>query len=270
MMKLCMMSMCMTGMAPAEIVEAAVACGMHGIDWVGTHDAKASELRRLSEDAGLAIVDHTSLLDGFIQRSPNWLDDVKSAVDFACELGVHFMMIPPFARVGQKDIAEGQHDWIGYFEAALPIAQAAGIQLTFEATGFTNSPISTAAEQLALLQAVPGLKLTFDNGNMTTAGQDPVAAWRLLKDHVVHVHIKDWKTSPTEIPNSEWKRCGKYFAESLIGEGDLDIPSTVKAIMNDGYDGWVNLECFSTTPELDHTAVMKRACAYLRGLGIAG
>ena len=270
MMKLCMMSMCMTGMAPAEIVEAAVACGMHGIDWVGTHDAKASELRRLSEDAGLAIVDHTSLLDGFIQRSPNWLDDVKSAVDFACELGVHFMMIPPFARVGQKDIAEGQHDWIGYFEAALPIAQAAGIQLTFEATGFTNSPISTAAEQLALLQAVPGLKLTFDNGNMTTAGQDPVAAWRLLKDHVVHVHIKDWKTSPTEIPNSEWKRCGKYFAESLIGEGSLDIPATVKAIMDDGYDGWVNIESFLTTPELDHPAVVRRACAYLRGLGIAG
>lgn len=270
MMKLCMMSMCMTGRTPQQIAEAAVACGLHGIDWVGTHDAKPAELRKISEDYGLTVVGHTSLLDGFIRRTPDWLDDVKRGIEFGAELGVHFMMIPPFARVDQKDIAEGQHDWIEYFEAAVPLAQAADIQLTIEATGFTASPISTAEEQLALLKAVPGLKITYDNGNIATSGQDQVEAWEMLKDYVPHVHIKDWKITDEEIPGSELKRCGKYFSESLIGEGNLDIASTVKAIQKSGYDGWVNLECFTETPEISHEMVMQRGCAYLRSLGING
>ena len=61
-------------------------------------------------------------------------------------------------------------------------------------TGFRNSPITTAAEALEVLHAVPGLMCTLDAGNMETAGP-ALNAYTVLKDYVVHFHLKDWKIS---------------------------------------------------------------------------
>ena len=39
----------------------------------------------------------------------------------------------------------------------------------------------------------------------------------------MHFHLKDWLIYDNQVPGSDLKRCGKYFSDVMIGEGDMDI-----------------------------------------------
>ncbi len=261
-MKLCMMSlMMMDKFTPAEIIRTARECGMSAIDWVTTHHTPAAELRKRCDDAGLPIAAHTPLLQGFIEESPDALDEFKRSVEDAVTLGAPVMMIPPFAHKRVMPVDEDRRLWIEQFRQMLPIAQQAGITLTFESTALNRSPIITADEALEVLHAVPGLKLTFDNGNVATAEND-ADSFRKVQDFVVHVHFKDWIITDEPVPGSDRKRDGRYYTLALIGKGNIDFKPTWKAIRESGYDGYVNLEtCDSVIPI---QKALKQVCDTLR------
>ena len=261
-MKLCMMSLVMNGhYTPAEIIQTAVDCGMSAIDWVTTHNTPASELRKRCDDAGLPVAAHTPLLRGFIEESPDALDEFKRSVDDALTLGAPLMMIPPFAHRRVMPPAEDRKLWIEHFRMMLPVAREAGLVLTFESTAMDRSPIVTADETLEVLHAVPGLSLTFDNGNVATAEND-ADSFRKVKNYVEHVHFKDWIITDDPIPGSDRKRDGRFYTLALIGKGSIDFRETWKAIRESGYDGYVNLE--TCAPGEDLPAALKRVCDALR------
>ena len=223
-MKICMMSL-MMGSAPVEeIVSTALACNMEAIDWIGLHEQKASYLRKICDDNGLHIAAHTMLKWGFINGDSNYLDEFKASLDDACVLGAPVLMLPPFARKDQQSFEDDRKRYAEYYAKGYELASKAGVTLTLESTGFPNSPISTAEECLEILNQVPGLKVTFDQGNVATAA-DPNDAFLKLRNYVVHFHVKDWLVKDTPFENAEKKRCGKYFADATIGEGNMDIKS---------------------------------------------
>ncbi len=93
-----------------------------------------------------------------------------------------------------------------------------------------------------LLSEVPGLKLVFDTGNPSLTpdfsrppprpNQDSWESWTALRDHVVHIHVKDG-----------WRDPGTGTETYVFpGEG----PSRVKDILADcaarGYSGWLTIE----------------------------
>jgi len=95
---------------------------------------------------------------------------------------------------------------------------------------------------LELLEEVPGLKLVFDTGNpcltpdFTAAypypNQDAMIAWKHLKRHVAHIHIKDgWRDPAT---NEE-----HYL---YPGEGPCQVEAILEDCIRDGYDGWLTIE----------------------------
>lgn len=223
-MRICMMSLMMEEFPVKEIVDTACYCQMTGIDWIGLHGKTAAELRKLCDDAGLPVIAHTMLKWGFIRDKANYLDEFKASLDDACIMGAKVLMLPPFAREKQTSLADDRKRYAAYFAEAAELSLKAGVTLTLESTGFGNSPITTAGECLEILRQVPGLKLTFDQGNVATAG-DPLAAFDQLREYVVHFHLKDWKVYDTPEPGSDLKRCGKYFADAAIGTGDMDIKS---------------------------------------------
>jgi sugar phosphate isomerase/epimerase len=59
-------------------------------------------------------------------------------------------------------------------------------------------------------------------------GHDPWAGWRASKEHVVHLHIKDWK------PGAQHG--------SLAGEGDGQIERVMTDAVAMNYDGFATLE----------------------------
>ncbi|MBQ9501772.1 MAG: sugar phosphate isomerase/epimerase [Lentisphaeria bacterium] len=223
-MKICMMSLMMEDSPVEEIVSTALACGMEAIDWIGLHGRSAKELKKLCDDRGLPIAAHTMLKWGFINDDPNYFDEFKASLDDALALGAPVLMLPPFARASQTGFADDRKRYAEYFARGYELAHSAGVTLTLESTGYHNSPITTAGECLEILRQVPGLKITFDQGNVATA-EDPVQAFLKLREHVVHFHVKDWYVSDVPRDGYTPKRCGKYYADATIGEGDMDIRS---------------------------------------------
>ena len=256
-MNISMMSLIMGAMKAKDIVSLAAECGMKGVDWITLHGEKPEALREYTLDAGLAIVGYTPIKDKFINGEAGWLDEFKESVEEATRLGAKLMMVPPFPLKNQTSMQEARHKWIGYFQAALPIAQDAGITLTAESTGYNTSPITTADEMLELLNEVKGLKLTFDNGNIATA-DDQVSAFRKLKPYIAHFHLKDWKIFDEPNENTTPKRCGKHFMDIPVGEGDLGVRDFWKNVVAPEYDGFVNLEFLVPTPNDTMEDVVRR------------
>ena len=263
-MKLCMMSCMMQGAAPETTVRTAVECGMDAIDWVCRRQyAPAKQLRKLSEDNGLKIIAHTNLDAAFENRAPNALDDFKYSIEYAVELGAPIMMLPPFPRKDQVSLEDDRKAWTEFYAQVQPLAKTAGITLTVESTGLRNSPITTAAETLEVLHAVPGLMCTLDAGNMETA-EPALNAYTVLKDYVVQFHLKDWKISGQPKEKYDLKRCGKYFANAVIGEGDLDLKAFWDTVDARGRELYVNLETTDFARTSSAAAVLKRTADLLR------
>ncbi len=262
-MKLSMMSLVMMPLPPAEIIRIAVSAGMTAIDWVTVHDTDPKLLRKMSEDAGLEIVTHTMLKTKFLERKPDYFDEFKASLEDAVALGAPVLMLPPFGRKNQASLEDDRKAWIEYYAKACPLAKAAGVQLTLESTGMPNSPIITVSEVLEVLHAVPGLRLTFDHGNIATA-EDPAEAWKREKKYVVRFHFKDWKISGTPIPDGERKRCGKYFANAMIGDGDLRLREFWQSLDAKAKQIPVNLETVDFTKKLSPADAMKHVSDLMR------
>lgn len=262
-MKLCMMSCMLGNLPPQEIVRAAVDCGMEAVDWIGLHQTAPETLRRITEDAGLRLAAHTMIKYKFIERKPDYLDDFRQSLEDAVTMGAPILMLPPFARQNQTSLEDDRKAWTEYYAQALPLARKAGVTLTLESTGMRQSPIVTADEVLEVLRAVPGLKVTYDHGNVATA-DDPVAAYLRQKDQVVHFHLKDWKIADAPFPGGDLKRCGKYYANALIGEGDLDLRGFWNQVDERGRNLFVNLETFDFSGKLSKVESLKKVSDYLR------
>ncbi len=75
----------------------------------------------------------------------------------------------------------------------------------------------------------PCFKAVFDPSNfITTGSRRPYAEWwDLLKDDVVHLHVKDKKISGEQVP---------------AGEGDGEFPKVLRGLLEKGYVGFATME----------------------------
>lgn len=241
MLKFSMMSST-AGRVPAEkVVEIAKYCGLKGIEWINSHGCNGKELRKLVDDSGLKTVAYTMYDETFVNRESNYLDKFKEHLEIALDAGAPHVMIPPFARVDSKGLEEDRKEWTEYFAEVYPLAEAAGMPLTLESTGLPDSPIVKADEILEVLEAVPGLKVVFDNGN-TFSADDPVSAYRKLLPWIIHVHMKDSTVLDSPCDGAILRRNGKYMRSALIGDGDLDLCGFLSLLESTGYDRWITLE----------------------------
>ena len=262
-MKICMMSLMMNDAPVEEIVSTALACNMDAIDWIGLHNNQPSYLRKICDDNGLYIAAHTMIKWGFINDDPNYMDEFKSSLEDACILGAPVMMLPPFARAAQTSMADDRKRYAEYYAKGVELAQKAGVVLTLESTGYDNSPITTAEECLEILQQVPGLKVTFDQGNVATA-DDPVSAFLKLREYVVHFHVKDWYVSDIQKEGYTPKRCGRFFADATIGEGDMNIRAMWQQTNAKERELYVNPETRDYTGKRTALDTFKQVCAEMK------
>lgn len=101
---------------------------------------------------------------------------------------------------------------------------------------------------LRLLEAVdsPSLKLIFDTGNPVyyrdrgkpepCPGQNSLAFYRQVREHIVHVHIKDARRI--------YAIDGSVFGSmpTMPGDGDGDVEAIVADLLQTGYDGGFSIE----------------------------
>jgi len=79
----------------------------------------------------------------------------------------------------------------------------------------------------------PALRLIFDTGNPVFYGQDPWAYYQAVREHIVHVHIKDYVRDAAVSGG-----CRAVFP----GEGDGRVRDIVADLKRTGYDSWYSME----------------------------
>jgi len=104
-----------------------------------------------------------------------------------------------------------------------------------------------------------GVSVNFDPANMVmVTGDDPAEGVRLLKDYVVHTHVKDGIRRKVVDPRmvygalgydpmdhakiSEMVSSGQFFRELPLGEGNVDFDRYFTALKEIGYNGYLTIE----------------------------
>ena len=264
-MKLCMMSSVLGFDSPYEAIDIARYCGMEAMDWVFFAEQNIDPvfLRKLTIDAGLKVASYTPLFFSSVNGEKEWQEKFYRELDKAVNLSAPVMMVPPLPADNQISLEEGREKWTEFYIWAAPAALKAGIQLTIEATGMDNSPITTAGEVLEILEAVPDLKLTLDYGNMATGGVEPDEL-KIFSGRIAHIHLKDWNIYPVPTENATLKRCGRYFSDAVIGQGDVDIRASWDVLSPADRECFVNLETMDFYGTSSTREVLKKLSDELR------
>ena len=170
---------------------------------------------------------------GFIPRETRAAREVRTraVIDFAAALGVksfgcHVGCIPP---------DRNHPDYRDVLELVRRVADyAASYGMTF----CLETGQEPAEELLAFFEDAgrSNLKINFDPANMVLYGSgEPIAAFRLLRQHVVSCHGKD----------GDWPdpaRPGSLGTERPLGEGSVNIPKFMETLRETGFTGPVCVE----------------------------
>jgi sugar phosphate isomerase/epimerase len=98
----------------------------------------------------------------------------------------------------------------------------------------THDTLFAGSEIAALARLVPGTRILWDSFNTwLKGGEDPLRTWAEIREHVVHLHVKDAVRRPSE------KFSWTYV---LPGEGEFPFRALLRQMEADGYAGHASLE----------------------------
>lgn len=124
-----------------------------------------------------------------------------------------------------------------------------------------------------------GVSVNFDPANMVMVTQDdPVAGVKLLKNYIVHTHVKDGinlkPVDPRDVYGhlgygndmnhdkiKEMVTSGNFFREVPLGEGHVDFSSYFDALVEIGYTGYLTIE---REVDLDPIKDISKAIAFIK------
>ena len=235
-----------------------------GADIVTAHDLPPVEIRRVLSDFGISAVCYTFGADlnaaTAAERSAG-VDKVKEGVDIAVAIGAPLIMVVTPGRQGvPRDVSRRQ--FIHGLQESAGFARQAGIGMTIENFPGAESPFVISSDILEAIRGVPGLKLTYDNGNVVTGGEDPAVSFTRCAAHTAHAHFKDWVLAE---PGKGMEGLdGRWYQAALIGEGLVDHKACLQAMKQAGYAGYINIEYEGNDYHPDEAT--RRAVAYLRNM----
>ncbi|MDE5896819.1 MAG: sugar phosphate isomerase/epimerase [Clostridia bacterium] len=193
----------------------------------------------------------------------------KAIVDLAAEFGAdavttHIGVIPADKSVPRYGVMLRALTECGLY------AKERGVTLAIE-----TGPERAAVLKAFLEDTKGGVGVNFDPANFTmVTGQDAVEAVHILKDYIVHTHVKDGrKLDPNQTPEQvyhafaaggvEALNACKGFVELPIGEGDVDWKNYLSALKEIGYDGFLTIEREAGDDPLED---IRGAVSYIRAL----
>lgn len=235
-----------------------------GADIVTTSGLPPAEIKRVLADYGIAPVCYTfgvALNFPTVTERTAGVDSVKAGVDIAVDIGAPLIMAVTGGEQGIPRDVSRRHFICGLQESAA-FARQAGIAMSIENFPGADSPFVVSSDVLEAIREVPGLKLTYDNGNVLLGGEDSAVSFKRCAEHVVHAHFKDWVFAE---PGKGMEGLdGRRYAPALIGEGIVPHRACLQAMKQAGYSGYINIEYEGNKYAPDEAT--RRAANYLQGL----
>lgn len=215
-------------------------------------------IHEMPEDAFNAAVDKLDA-EGIVipeigSLIANWGKTIDS--DFEITLGEVERCIPRMQRLGTKMVrimsyaqspwGEDQKEEERFRRLREIVNRFADAGLTAVHENCMNWGGFSADHSLRLVEEVPGLKLVFDTGNPvfqrdrskpqadgSFPWQDAFEFWVAVRDHVVHIHVKDCQNPVSDDVEPEY---------TMPGDGLARVKDILSDAYARGYDGWVAIE----------------------------
>jgi sugar phosphate isomerase/epimerase len=207
----------------------------------------------LLQEAGIQIICFGSTIMNWAKTVADPFDVTLAEVDRTIprmqRLGTKFVRIMSFKPGDDDDrIPPEVFDRVGEVTRRLTDA---GLQPVHE--NCMNYGGMSSRHAIELLEKVPGLKWVFDTANPVFnpdrvqpkpwPRQDPWDFWTAVRDHTIHIHIKDARWNPTK-NNADY---------TWPGEGDGRVRDILKDALRRGYDGAISIEPHMVTVFHDPT-----------------
>ena len=160
------------------------------------------------------------------------LDDMKRAIPRMQRFGTKYIRIMSCPHDKSAGIPEEEHkgETFRRIKELAKMAADGGVVMVHEHGG-TMWTRSDPDRMIELYEATdsPGFKLLLDMANFTgtDAGDKSWSTYQRIKDMIDYVHLKDRVDNET----CTW-----------IGEGIIPVSKLLKAMVDDGYDGFVSME----------------------------
>lgn len=164
-------------------------------------DAKAREVRKKMDDAGLQIWSVGSPIGKIDIETGDFhthLETFRRTLEIAQLLGAENIRLFSFFIPDGKDPADYQQEVIHRLGIFCDLAAPTGITLCHENEKQIYGDI--ASRCLEIHRALPQLRAIFDPANFVQCGQDTLQAWELLSGCVKYLHIKDALSDGTVVP----------------------------------------------------------------------
>jgi sugar phosphate isomerase/epimerase len=179
----------------------------------------------------------------------NQMDLLKRACDRAHALGADKIRGFTFWRVAEPEKLSERI--AGELGKAAEVAKAAQMRLVIENEGACNAATGHELAKVLALAPAQNLGANWDVGNGYSQGEVsfPDGYNALDKKRIWHMHLKGIRCA------SNLKNCSETFA----GEGQIDLAGQFRALLRDGYDETMSLECEFKAPGLTHLETTKRS-----------
>jgi sugar phosphate isomerase/epimerase len=228
----------------------AKACGFEGVqvslsnrpsgtDWLGPAvlDQMVAEAR--AHGVALTSVCLNILHRNYLKNDPVGVQRVADSIGMAKRVGVQVILLPFFGKGALETPAE--MDYVADVLKELgPQAEKQGVILGLENT-------ISAKDNVRIMERSqsPAVKTYYDVGNSIKQGFDIIEEIRWLgNDRICEIHLKD---------NPHY-----------LGEGPINFPAVIKALVDIGFDKWAVLE--TSCPSDNVQADMTRNLRFIRGL----
>ncbi len=196
-------------------------------------------------------------------KKPEAMEELKQMFGVCHALGARVMRVVGSSLDYRNDPHEPQlRALTAIFKDAARMAEDQGIRLAME-----NHFDFTTDEFVDLVTRIDSdyFGVCFDTGNALRIGDDPVESARILGRHIFATHTKDvaplYGVSP-----KEWY----FFASVPVGQGIINMPALVDALLEAGYDGLFAIELDYMDPKyIDEDLAVEQSVKYLQGLQAA-
>lgn len=242
----------MKKMSGAECLQMAKNEGIPYVDVMNPSPNRLQAYISAVKETGIQPLCYIGSVSFFSNNEAKIQKAMETHLRAAAAMGAKFYMIVPVNTMKDKTIcarlgkAGVQSNLKKYFSLAVTLAEGSGIKVCFETTPQDYTCLSGAEDCRWILEQVPELGLIYDTANMLPHGDDPVAYYEQLKDHIVHTHVKDVSLStPTwtdHLLHSEWTKDGKVMRCCMSGEGVIPLKEILRRMEQDGYQGTYALE----------------------------
>jgi sugar phosphate isomerase/epimerase len=169
------------------------------------------------------------------------INHTKRTLTLAKEIGAKCITTEPGGPLEGRNWSECLALFVEMLKPVVEHAEREEVMLLVEPE--PDLLIETADQYLEFAGKIqsPMLGLNFDIGHFFCVKDEPAPTVHKLREHIRHVHLEDIAAT-------------RVHHHLIPGEGVIDFGSTLKALLDMGYDGWVTIELYTCHENPDYAA----------------